>query len=34
LTARGSTEVIEHRRTEPVCYLVDDPEIKNTLGVK
>jgi len=34
LTARGITEVIEHRRMEPVCYLVDDPEIKNKLGVK
>jgi hypothetical protein len=34
LTARGITEVIEHRRMEPVCYLVDDPEIRNKLGVK
>lgn len=34
LTARGITEVIEHRRMEEICYLVDDPEIKAKLGVR
>jgi hypothetical protein len=34
LTAKGITEVVEHRRMEPIFYIVDDPEVKRTLGVQ
>lgn len=34
LTARGRTEVIEHRRPEPLFYICDDPAIRSALGVQ
>ena len=33
LTADGVTEVIEHRRMEPIFYITDDPEVRRRLGV-
>jgi hypothetical protein len=33
LTANGFTEVIEHRRMEPIFYISDDPEVRRKLGV-
>jgi hypothetical protein len=33
LTARGLTEVIEHRRMEPIYYVTDDPDVRRKLGV-
>jgi hypothetical protein len=33
LTANGITEVIEHRRMEPIFYVNDDPEVWRKLGV-
>ncbi|PYR13451.1 MAG: hypothetical protein DMF99_01305 [Acidobacteria bacterium] len=33
LTANGITEVIEHRRMEPVFYISDDPEVRRKLRV-
>jgi hypothetical protein len=33
LTANGITEVVEHRRMEPIFYIVDDLEVKRQLGV-
>jgi len=33
LTANGVTEIIEHRRMEPVFYITDDPEVRRKLGV-
>lgn len=34
VTVRGSTEVIEHRRQEPIFYICDDPVAKAKLGIK
>jgi hypothetical protein len=34
ITADGITEVIEHRRMEPIFYITDDPDIKLKLGVR
>jgi len=34
LTANGITEVIEHRRMEPVFYINDDPAVRRKLGVE
>jgi hypothetical protein len=34
LTAKGITEVVEHRRMEPRFYLVEDLEVKRRLGVQ
>ena len=31
VVANGITEVIEHKRMEPVFYITDDPAIKNML---
>jgi hypothetical protein len=33
LTANGITEIIEHRRMEPVFYITDNPEVSRKLGV-
>lgn len=33
LTASGVTDVVEHRRMEPVFYITDDPEVRRKLGV-
>jgi hypothetical protein len=33
LTANGVTEIIEHRRMEPVFYITDNPEVRRKLGV-
>jgi len=27
-TVRGITEIIEHRRMEPIFYITDDPEVR------
>jgi hypothetical protein len=32
LTANGITEVIEHRRMEPIFYVNGDPEVRRKLG--
>jgi hypothetical protein len=32
LTANGITEVIEHRRMEPVFFINEDPEVRRRLG--
>jgi hypothetical protein len=34
ITAEGITEVIEHKRMEPVFYVNDDIEIRKRLGIK
>jgi len=34
LTANGIVEVVEHRRAEPIFYIVDDPDVKRQLGVQ
>ena len=34
ITVDGITEVIEHRKMEPIFYIVDNPVILNELGVK
>ena len=34
IVASGITEVIEHRRMEPIFYITDDPAIKRKLGVR
>ena len=34
ITANGITEVIEHRRMEPIFYITDDPKVKEQLGVR
>ena len=34
LSAEGVTEVVEHRRMEPIFYVVDDAEVKNKLGIR
>jgi len=31
--ANGITDVMEHRRQEPIFYITDDPEIRRVLGV-
>jgi hypothetical protein len=33
LTAKGQSEVIEHRRMEPLFFICDDPVVKRQLGV-
>ena len=33
VTINGITEVVEHRRMEPVFYISDDPEVRRKLGV-
>lgn len=33
ITVNGITEVIEHRRMEPVFYITDDPIVLNELGL-
>jgi hypothetical protein len=33
ITANGVTEVIEHRRPEPVFYITDDRTVKTKLGL-
>jgi hypothetical protein len=30
----GVPEVLEHRRSGPVLYVVDDPDVKRKLGVR
>lgn len=34
ISVRGVTEVIEHRRIEPVFYVADDPAVLKELGIK
>jgi hypothetical protein len=34
ITANGVTEIVEHRRMEPIFYITDDPEVWTELGVK
>jgi hypothetical protein len=33
ITVNGMTEIIEHRRMEPIFYLSDDPAVRKELGV-
>jgi hypothetical protein len=33
LTAEGVTEIIEHRRMEPVFYVNENPDVRRKLGV-
>ena len=33
VTVNGVTEVIEHRRMEPIFYITDDPAVLSELGV-
>jgi hypothetical protein len=33
ITARGITEVIEHRRMEPIFYITDDANVLSELGL-
>jgi hypothetical protein len=33
LTVNGITEVIEHRRMEPIFYISEDPNVRRKLGV-
>ncbi len=33
ITANGVTEIIEHRRMEPIFYITDDPAVRSELGV-
>lgn len=33
ITANGVTEVIEHRRMEPIFYITDDPAVLLELGI-
>jgi hypothetical protein len=32
ITAEGTTELIEHRKIEPVFYITDDPAVGRTIG--
>jgi hypothetical protein len=34
ITVEGVTEIIEHRRMEPIFYISDDPDVKRKLGVR
>jgi len=34
VTVNGITEVIEHRRMEPIFYITDDPAVRAELGVE
>jgi hypothetical protein len=34
ITVNGMSEVVEHRKVEPMFYINDDPEVKEKLGVK
>jgi hypothetical protein len=34
ITVNGVTDIIEHRRMEPIFYVTDDPEVWAELGVK
>jgi hypothetical protein len=34
ITADGVTEIVEHRRAEPIFYVTDDQEVWSELGVK
>ncbi len=34
VTVDGITELIEHRRMEPIFYITDDPVVKRKLGVQ
>ena len=33
ITVNGITEIIEHRKPEPIFYITDDPAVWNELGV-
>ncbi len=33
VTANGITEIIEHRKMEPIFYITDDPTVREELGV-
>jgi hypothetical protein len=34
ITVNGVTEIIEHRKPEPIFYITDDPAVRKELGVK
>jgi len=33
ITVRNMTEIIEHRKEEPIFYITDDPAVRKELGV-
>lgn len=33
ITVNGVTEIIEHRKPEPIFYITDDPAVRKELGV-
>jgi hypothetical protein len=33
ITVNGITEIIEHRKMEPIFYITDDPAVWKELGV-
>ncbi len=33
ITVNGITEIIEHRKMEPIFYITDDPAVRKELGV-
>lgn len=33
ITVNGMTEIIEHRKMEPIFYVTDDPAVRKQLGV-
>ena len=34
ISVNGMTEIIEHRKMEPIFYITDDPAVWNELGIK
>jgi hypothetical protein len=34
ITVNGITEIIEHRKPEPIFYITDDPAVWKELGVR
>jgi len=34
ITVNGITDIIEHRRQEPVFYIPDDPSVWSELGIR
>jgi len=33
ITVKGVTEIVEHRKEEPIFYITDDPAVRKELGV-
>ena len=34
ITVKGMTEIVEHRKMEPIFYVTDDPAVRKELGVQ